>query len=230
MGQKKQKRFEALASFPNVLQYLENVKGRWSEIFGNDHPIIVELAAGKAEYTTERAAKEKDKNFIAIDVKGNRLYIGAKKSLEAGTENARYLRIDIDKIEDYFASGEIDEVWIIFPDPFLKEKRAKNRLTHPKFLSKYQNILEPETVIHLKTDSRELYDFTLETIQEYGCKLQENVYDIYSDGEAEYPLCIKTYYEKMHLADQRTISHVSFCLPEEKLYYVKTQKVQNERE
>ncbi len=224
MGQKKQKRFEALATFENVLQYPEDVKGKWSEVFGNDKPIILELAAGKAEYTTERAQREKDKNFVAVDVKGNRLYIGAKKSLDAGTENAKYLRINIDKIEEYFAPGEIAEVWIIFPDPFLKDKRAKNRLTHPKFLSKYQNILSSDIPIHLKTDSRELYQFTKETIAEYACDMIQDEIDIYAEGEADYPLSIKTFYEKMHLADQRTISHICFRLPTEKINYVKSQK------
>ncbi len=213
-----------MKQFENVLEYPENAKGRWAEIFGNDNPIILELAAGKAEYTTERAVQEKDKNFVAIDVKGNRLYIGAKKGLEKGLTNARYLRINIDKIEDFFDKDEIEEIWILFPDPFLKEKRAKNRLTHPKFLSKYQSILPYGSLVHLKTDSRELYQFTQEVVQEYGCKIIEDTTDIYSEGEAPYPLSIKTYYEGMHLEDRRTISHISFSLPKEKIHYARKKK------
>ncbi len=213
-----------MKQFANVLEYPENVKGSWSEIFGNDNPIILELAAGKAEYTTERAIAEPDKNFIAVDVKGNRLYIGAKKSLELGTPNARYLRINIDKIEDFFAPGEVEEIWILFPDPFLKDKRAKNRLTHPKFLSKYQSILPTDKLVHLKTDSRELYEFTQETAAEYGCSVEEDTEDIYQHGEAPYPLSIKTFYERMHLEDERTISHISFRLPQEKIHYVRKKK------
>ncbi len=224
MGQKKLKRFQAMKTMDNVLEYPENVKGRWSEIFGNSNPIILELAAGKAEYTTERAIVEPRYNFVAVEVKGNRLYIGAKKSLERGTPNARYLRINIDKIEEYFDKDEVAEIWILFPDPFLKDKRAKNRLTHPKFLSKYQSILPQHKLVHLKTDSRELYDFTREVAQEHNCEIDQDTTDIYKQGEPPYPLSIQTFYESMHLADNRTISHISFRLPQEKIHYVRKKK------
>lgn len=208
----------------NVYQYPLDMKGRWHEIFGNQNPITLELACGKAEYTTGRAPHELDRNFIAVDVKGNRLYIGAQKALDQNLQNTRFLRIDIDKIYDYFEEGEVDDIWIIFPDPFLKEKRAKNRLTHPKFLSKYQDIIKKDTSIHLKTDSRELYDFTKATLEEYNCSLEEDIYDIYKDGEADFPLSIKTFYEGMHLEDGRTISYLRFGLPKEKIQYVKKKK------
>jgi tRNA (guanine-N7-)-methyltransferase len=213
VGHKKLARFAAIKEFSNVFELDTSMRGKWHEYFGNTHPIVLELACGKGEYTQHRAAQESDKNFIGIDIKGNRMFIGARNCLEQGIRNAAYLRIPIDQITDYFAEAEIAEIWIIFPDPFLRDKKAKNRLTHQKFLRKYQQILQVGGTINLKTDSKPLFDFTLDVLQESGCSIDICNHNIYKEGEAAYPLNIKTYYEGMHLADNRTIQYVRFTLP-----------------
>jgi tRNA (guanine-N7-)-methyltransferase len=214
MGHKKLIRFAAIKEFENVLEAPENMKGQWHKYFGNYNPIYLELACGKGEYTQNRAAQEPDKNFIGIDVKGNRMYIGAKNCLSQNLKNAAYLRVHIDKITDYFDKEEVAEIWIIFPDPFLRDGKSKNRLTHQKFLHKYQQILQSGATINLKTDSQPLFDFTTEVINDLGCPIHIISHNIYKDGEAPYPLNIKTYYEGMHLADNRTIQYVRYSLPE----------------
>jgi tRNA (guanine-N7-)-methyltransferase len=217
MGQKKLIRFKAIESFPNVLQYPEGMAGRWHEHFKNNHPITLELACGKGEYSVNLGREHQDRNFIGVDIKGNRMYIGAKQSLQEGLSNTAFLRIQIGQITQYFAPAEVSEIWIIFPDPFLRESRAKNRLTHARFLHAYQQILKPGARINLKTDSKELYDFTLETIAEQGCCIHENIADIYGQAKATGPLGIQTHYEKMHLAEGRTIYFISFSLPEHEI-------------
>lgn len=213
MGQKKLLKFEAIGNYPNVLQYPENMAGTWKNFFKNDNPITLELACGKGEYSTNLGREHRDRNFIGVDIKGNRIYTGAKLALAEGLTNVAFLRIHIGKLTEYFAKSEVSEIWIIFPDPFLRESRAKNRLTHPRFLHLYQQVLVKGGKINLKTDSKELYDFTLETIAEQECIIHENIADIYGKGKATGPLAIQTFYEKMHLAEGRTIYYVSFSLP-----------------
>lgn len=214
MGHKKLIRFQAINSFTNVLQYPENMKGNWNAFFKNDNPIILELACGKGEYSVNLGREHKERNFIGVDIKGNRIYNGAKIANEEGLTNVAFLRIHIGKITEYFAQGEVEAIWIIFPDPFLRESRSKNRLTHARYLHLYKQILKPGAKINLKTDSKELYDFTMETIEEQGCPIHENLVDIYGTGKATGPLAIQTYYERMHLAEGRTIYFISFSLPE----------------
>lgn len=214
MGQKKLVRFAAISKYKNVLQYPQGMKGNWKDYFHNNNPITLELACGKGEYSVGLGRQHKDKNFIGVDIKGNRIYIGAKKALEEGLDNVAFLRTHILQIEDYFEQGEVEAIWIIFPDPFLRESREKNRLTHPRFLYRYQRILKPGGIINLKTDSKELYDYTLEMIAETGCHIVENIADIYGKGKATGPLAIQTHYEGMHLAEGRTIYYIAFTLPE----------------
>ena len=214
MGQKKLVRFRAIETFSNVLQNPENANGRWHEYFQNNNPITLELACGKGEYSVNLGRQHKDRNFIGVDIKGNRIYIGAKTALAEGLKNVAFMRAQIGQITRYFDPGEVTDIWIIFPDPFLREGKAKNRLTHPRFLSLYQQILKPRARIHLKTDSKELYDFTLETITAQECTIHENIADIYGQGKATGALGIQTFYEKMHLAEGRTIYYVSVTLPE----------------
>ncbi|MCD6063691.1 MAG: tRNA ((46)-N7)-methyltransferase TrmB [Flavipsychrobacter sp.] len=214
MGHKKLIRFNAINNFSNVLQKPEGMKGKWHEHFNNNNPITLELACGKGEYSVNLGREHKDRNFIGVDIKGNRIYNGAKIALTEGLTNVGFLRIHIGLIDQYFAPGEVSEIWIIFPDPFLRESRATNRLTHARFLHLYQQILKPGSRINLKTDSKELYDFTLESIAENGCHIHENLVDIYGTGKATGPLAIQTFYEKMHLAEGRTIYFISFSLPE----------------
>lgn len=215
MGQKKLVRFQAIENYKNVLQYPENMAGKWNEFFNNEHPITLELACGKGEYSTGLGRQYKDRNFIGVDIKGNRIYIGAKTALREDLNNVAFLRIQIGQIARYFAPGEVEEIWIIFPDPFLRKSRSKNRLTHARFLYQYQQILKKGGRINLKTDSPELYAFTLEMIEEQGCVIHENIADIYGKGLATGPLAIQTFYEKMHLAEGRTIYFISFSLPDE---------------
>ena len=212
MGHKKLIKFQAIDTYKNVLQYPENMPGNWKTFFHNDHSITLELACGKGEYSVGLGREHKENNYIGVDIKGNRIYRGATTALTEGLDNVGFLRIHIGQIINYFASSEVAQIWIIFPDPFLK--KAKNRLTHPRFLHLYQQILKPGATINLKTDSKELYDFTLETIAEEGCIMHENIADIYGKGLAYGPLAIQTFYEKMHLAEGRTIYFISFSLPE----------------
>lgn len=214
MGHKKLIRFNALNSFSNVLQNPENTQGNWQLFFKNSHPIVLELACGKGEYSVNLGRNNKDKNYIGVDIKGNRIYSGAKIALEEKLENVGFLRTRIEQLDSYFAAGEVEEIWILFPDPFLRDSRAKNRLTHARFLYVYKRILKKGGRINLKTDSKELYDFTLETINEQGCIIHENIADIYGKGKATGALAIQTYYEKMHLAEGRTIYYICFSLPE----------------
>lgn len=214
MGQKKLVRFAAISKYKNVLQYPQGMKGNWKDYFHNNNPVTLELACGKGEYSVGLGRQHKDKNFIGVDIKGNRIYIGAKKALDEGLDNVAFLRTHILQIEDYFEPGEVEAIWIIFPDPFLRESREKNRLTHPRFLYRYQRILKPGGIINLKTDSKELYDYTLEMIAETGCHIVENIADIYGKGKATGPLAIQTHYEGMHLAEGRTIYYLAFTLPE----------------
>jgi tRNA (guanine-N7-)-methyltransferase len=213
MKAKKLKRFAEISTFPNVFQFPEQSKDKWQTIFGNDNPIVLELACGKGEYTVNMAKAFPDKNFIGIDIKGNRMYVGAKMALQQEISNVRFLRIRIEQILDYFNQQSIAEIWITFPDPFLRESKAKNRLTHHKFLTMYQSILVENGLIHLKTDSKELFDFTNEMIDHHQCPLVERIDDVHKNGTPAFPLSILTFYEGMHLADNRTIQYVCFRLP-----------------
>lgn len=212
MGHKKLIRFRAVDTFANVLQYPKNMPNQWHVFFKNNNPITLELACGKGEYSVGLGRVNKDNNYIGVDIKGNRIYNGAKISLQEGLINVGFVRGQIDHLTEYFGEGEVDDIWIIFSDPFLR--KPKNRLTHPRFLFIYQKVMKKGGVIKLKTDSKELYDFTLETIEEQGCTIVENIPDIYGKGMAVGPLAIQTFYEKMHLADGRTIYYLSFTLPE----------------
>lgn len=212
MGHKKLIRFRAVDNFSNVLQYPRHMPGKWHEHFKNNHPITLELACGKGEYSVNLGREHKDRNYIGVDIKGNRIYNGAKIALEEHLTNVAFVRGQIDHLTEYFGAAEVDDLWIIFSDPFLR--KPKNRLTHPRFLFLYQQVMKPGGVIKLKTDSRELFDFTLETIAEQGCAIVECIEDIYGKGKATGPLAIQTFYEKMHLAEGRTIYYVAFTLPE----------------
>lgn len=214
MGQKKLIRFEAIKGFSNVFQYPEGMAGRWSAHFGNSNPLILELACGKGEYTVGLSALYPNQNFIGIDVKGNRIYIGAKKCLENNQTNAAFLRTKIDQINNYFAPAEVSEIWITFPDPQLRRSRHTKRLTHPKFLRKYQQLLKPDGLIHLKTDSPVLFQFTLWVIELYGLELVNKTDDLYALPEISPELKIKTHYEGLDIAQSNRIHYLAFRLPD----------------
>src|SRR4029079_3342313 len=181
MGQKKLIRFEELKTFPNVLQYPTGMKGMWHSFFKNQNPVILELACGQGEYAVGLGRMYPQKNFIGIDIKGNRIWKGAKTALAEGLNNVAFLRTQIDKIEDYFAAGEVSEIWITFPDPQLRFSKMKKRLTHPKFLRLYQHILQKGGIVHLQTDSPDLYDFPKSVIGLYQLKTIDDKDDLYKE-------------------------------------------------
>ncbi|HEY4109241.1 tRNA (guanosine(46)-N7)-methyltransferase TrmB [Puia sp.] len=213
MGQKKLIRFEAIKSFPNVLQYPEGMAGQWGAFFPNNQPLTLELACGKGEYTVGLARMYPDRNFLGVDMKGNRIYIGAKRCLEGNISNAAFLRTHIDKIGTYFQPGEVEEIWLTFPDPQLRKSRATRRLTHPRFIRLYQRILSPGGRVHLKTDSPILYQFTKWVIAMYGLSLLEDNDDIYR-GEVMEELKIKTHYEGLDIARSKKVHYLCFTIPE----------------
>lgn len=212
MGHKKLIRFEAIKSFPNVLQYPEEMKGNWKDFFGNENPITLELACGKGEYTVSLARQYPDRNFIGVDLKGNRIWAGAKKALEQGIKNAAFLRTQIERITDYFAEGEVSEIWITFPDPQLRLSRAKKRLTHPRFLRLYNKVLAPNGLIHLKTDSPDLYKFTSLVAELYELNVLETYSDVYAQQEIHEDLKIKTYYESLDIAGSNKVHYIKLRL------------------
>jgi tRNA (guanine-N7-)-methyltransferase len=186
-------------------------KGTWkSGIFKNDNPVVLELACGKGEYSVGLGSMHPDKNFVGFDIKGNRIWVGAKKAEERGLSNVRFFRAYIDHLDQFFEEGEIDEIWIIFPDPQLKKDRKK--LTSPKFLKLYRPLLKKGAKINLKTDSSELYEFTKEVIEEEGLLLHSDIQDVYASKPISDELAIQTYYEKQHLKKGRTIRFLSFSL------------------
>ena len=213
MGQKKLIRFEEIKTFPNVLQYPPGMPGRWNKFFKNQNPLILELACGKGEYTIGLSEKNSGANYIGIDQKGNRIWVGAKKALEKNLGNAAFLRIQIDHITDYFSTHEVSEIWITFPDPQLRFSKAKKRLTHPKFLRLYARVLQPGGLIHLKTDSPDLYKFTKTVIEMYCCLLIVDIPDIYSVKVIPDELNIKTYYESLDIAQSKQVYYLCFSLP-----------------
>lgn len=187
--------------------------GKWKEFFHNENSITLELACGKGEYAIELAKMYPNRNFIGVDIKGNRLYIGAKKCLQNNIRNVAFLRTQIGKINTYFRHGEIEEIWITFPDPQLRTSKAKKRLTHPSFLRLYQQFLVPNGFIHLKTDSPELYNFTKLVIEMYGLILREDQDDVYTSKVTKPEISIKTYYEGLDIAGSNRIHYLKFSLP-----------------
>jgi tRNA (guanine-N7-)-methyltransferase len=214
MGQKKLLRFGQIKSFRNVLEYPQDMQGKWQSFFENKHAIILELACGRGEYTVGLSAMHPENNYIGVDVKGNRMYIGAKRCLDEGRKNAAFLRTQIEMIGAYFAPQEVAEIWITFPDPQLRSSRAKKRLTHPRFLKLYNSFLRKGGLIHLKTDSPDLFRFTLKVIELCNLNLIHSIEDVYASGEIVPELTIKTHYEGLDIANSQKVFYLSFSLPE----------------
>jgi tRNA (guanine-N7-)-methyltransferase len=217
MGKKnKQQRIADIHRFRNVFEYEHfnddlTLKGKWNaEIFGNQNPITLELACGKGEYCITLSQRYLNRNFIGIDIKGPRIWLGAKKALENNLDNVCFLRAYIDHLENFFTENEVDEIWIVFPDPYLKKERK--RLTSPKFLDIYRRVMKQGGVVHLKTDSETLYNYTLEVIRHEKCDLLKNFRDVYRESRNPELVGIQTFYEKMHLKEGKTIRYISFRL------------------
>lgn len=213
MAQKKLQRFADLKTFTNVLEYPKEMQGKWGGYFKNTNPVILELACGRGEYTVGMARLFPQQNCIGVDVKGNRMYIGAKKCLEEKITNAAFLRTQIEMLTDYFIAEEVDEIWITFPDPQLRVSKAKRRLTHPRFLRLYQQVLKPSGIIHLKTDSPDLYHFTKKVIELYELTIVEDCSDVYKQPYIREELKIKTHYESLDIAQSNKIHYLKFTLP-----------------
>ena len=213
MGKKgKLQKFAEVTAFSNCYERATELKGKWAtHVFKNDNPITLELACGKGEYTLGLAKRFPDRNFIGVDIKGNRIWKGAKYALENNMHNVAFHRIMIGNIEDYFALGEIDEFWITFPDPQHAKKRK--RLTNPMFLQRYRNISNSHPIMNLKSDSTRFYEYTKEVIAEQNLEVIENSDDIYQwDAIPEYLANIQTFYEKMWLEDGKKIKYLKYRL------------------
>lgn len=210
MGQKKLIRFEEINRFENVFQHTIEMKGKWHDYFKNNHPIILELACGRGEYSVGMGRLFSNKNFIGIDIKGNRIWKGAKTALEEKLLNVAFLRAEIDKINEYFSTDEVAEIWITFPDPQLRLSKAKKRLTHPKFLRLYQQVLQQDGLVHLKTDSPDLYNFTKTVIELYKLDVVVDFDNLYQNQNLAKELYIKTHYESLDIAQSNRVHYLQF--------------------
>lgn len=213
MGKKKLQRWAEMLTFPHVFQFPEGMQGTWGPtVFGNNHPIVLELACGKGEYTVNLSKAFAQKNFIGVDIKGHRMWVGAKQALTAGQKNAAFLRTQIEAIDTYFAPHEVSEIWITFPDPQAREGHAKKRLTSPRFLELYRKILIKGGIVHLKTDSTLLYEYTMEVINEQCLPVLKSTTDLYTAPFLDEHLSIKTTYEKIFTEKGEKIKYVQFLL------------------
>jgi tRNA (guanine-N7-)-methyltransferase len=214
----KLKRFRENETFSNVIQPSRNTltegfnfKGRWSTFFKNKKPITIELGCGKGEYTLALARLYPDRNFVGIDIKGGRFWRGAKTALEENIKNVAFLRAQIELIDLCFGENEVSEIWITFPDPQIKFKRTKHRLTNSTFLKKYRFILTGSGAIHLKTDSEFLHGYTLGLIEAQGHELLYTHHDIYKNPHApKEAVLTQTFYEKQFLTQKKSISYLKF--------------------
>ncbi|WP_411767239.1 tRNA (guanosine(46)-N7)-methyltransferase TrmB [Winogradskyella sp. A3E31] len=221
MGSKnKLKRFKENETFPNVIQPSRDelvtseyhLKGKWnSEVFKNNHPIILELGCGKGEYTVELAKRYPNKNFIGIDIKGARFWRGAKTAIEEEIPNAFFLRTQIELVDKVFAENEVDEIWITFPDPQIKYKRTKHRMTNLEFLERYKKILKPDGIMHLKTDSEFMHGYTLGLLHGTGYEVLYANHNIYKlEGSPAEVTEIQTFYESQYLEENKPITYIRF--------------------
>lgn len=221
MGSKnKLKRFKENETFNNVIQPTRDelvnqdfdLKGYWNEkVFKNSNPLVLELGCGKGEYSIALAKRYPNKNFIGIDIKGARFWRGAKTAIEEKIENVAFLRTQIELIDFAFAESEVDEIWITFPDPQIKYKRTKHRMTNAEFLHRYKKILKPDGVIHLKTDSEFMHGYTLGLLHGAGHEVlyaNNNVYR--QEGSPDEVTSIQTHYESLYLEKNKPITYIRF--------------------
>ena len=221
MGSKnKLKRFKENETFSNVIQpsredVLNNtlmLKGNWNrKFFKNENPIVLELGCGKGEYSVNLATMFPEKNFLGIDIKGARFWRGAKTALVEKINNVGFLRTQIELVDCIFDENEVDEIWITFPDPQIKYKRTKHRMTNPDFLNKYKKILKPNGIVHLKTDSEYMHGYTLGLLQGLGLTVEYTHHDVYGTTNAPKEVTdIQTYYESQYLAINKKITYLRF--------------------
>ncbi|MFL0353476.1 tRNA (guanosine(46)-N7)-methyltransferase TrmB [Xanthomarina sp. GH4-25] len=221
MGSKnKLKRFKENETFANVFQPSRDelvanqyeLKGNWNtSFFKNNNPLVLELGCGKGEYSVALAKKFPNKNFIGIDIKGARFWRGAKTALEENLPNVAFLRTQIELIDYAFAEGEVDEIWITFPDPQIKYKRTKHRMTNSDFLKRYKTVLKPDGVMNLKTDSEFMHGYTLGLLHGAGHEVLYANHNVYKqEGSPEEVTSIQTYYESQYLEQNKPITYIRF--------------------
>ncbi len=222
MGKDKLRRFQENLGFPNIFQpeaitILHDphpMRGKWKEHFGNDNPITLELGCGKGEYTIGLARMYPDRNFIGVDIKGARIWRGAKTAVEEGLHNVAFLRSRIDFITRFFAETEADQIWLTFSDPHIGNEKGQRRLSSSLFIDRYRQFMPPGALVHLKTDSTLLYDWTMETLPESKCKVLVHSDDIYGeffkslDEEWQQVLGIRTFYEQRWLKEGLKIKYI----------------------
>lgn len=222
MGKGKLKKFKQNAKYehvfePEVKEFVSvdhAIKGNWNkEFFKNNNPVVIELGCGKGEYSVGLARMFPEKNFIGVDIKGARIWKGATQSNKEQLKNIAFLRTRIELINSFFVEDEVDEIWITFPDPQMKKRRAKKRLTSSGFLSLYQKLLKDNGIVNLKTDSTFLYEYTLEVIKLNKLEIIKSTDNLYSENWTDEVLSIQTHYERLHIDDGENINYVSFILP-----------------
>lgn len=216
----KLEKFSDFNSFTNCFTlYFENIKeglslkGQWNKsYFQNNNPIVLELGCGKGEYTVGLAKNNPDKNYIGVDIKGNRIWTGAKEALENKMNNVAFVRTRIDFIEHCFTAGEVSEIWITFPDPQPQKTRERKRLTNKRFIERYKKFLKPGGLVHLKTDSTGFYEYTMEVIKENNLDLLFHTNDLYENcpPDRKELIEIKTHYEKLFTAKGEKIKYCCF--------------------
>lgn len=221
MGSKnKLKRFKENETFANVFQPTREevtsdsfaLKGKWNaDFFKNDHPLVIELGCGKGEYTIGLAERYPNKNFIGIDIKGARFWRGAKTAVDSRMANVAFVRTQIELIDHIFANHEVDEIWITFPDPQIKYKRTKHRMTNADFLALYQKILKPGGLVNLKTDSEFMHGYTLGLLHGAGHEVLYANHNVYENhGAPDEVTAIQTFYEKQYLEKNKAITYIRF--------------------
>ncbi len=218
MPRRKLQRFEENNILPNLFQpdYQELLsgfflKGKWSPLyFENNQPVVIELGCGKGEYTIGLAEMFPEKNFIGIDIKGSRMWVGCKTALQKSLKNVAFIRRHISGIEHLFSENEIDEIWISFPDPHLKDRSAKRRLTSPDYMARYSRVLKPGGMIHLKTDDDTLYQYTLNVCEQHQFQIVQKSVDIYGENIGGPATALQTYYEQIWINKGFKIKYISF--------------------
>jgi len=225
VGKNKLARWTELGSFTNVFQPEtgehpgkdHHLKGKWrSDVFHNPNPVILELGCGKGEYTTGLAARFPENNYIGVDIKGARMWRGAKTASETRLSNVAFLRTRIEFIDRFFAENEIDGIWITFPDPHPGKKNSNRRLTCPWFLNKFRSFMKNNGLINLKTDNGDLFEYTKKLAERNDLEILTYTNDLYGEAEAKDILSIRTYYESLFLKEGKKINYLSFKLEKEK--------------
>jgi tRNA (guanine-N7-)-methyltransferase len=221
MGKNKLRKFDEMMAFPNVFQYPYSVlqergfemKGRWADVFfKNNRPVVLELGCGKGEYTVGLGKLFPDRNFIGVDIKGARMWTGAGRALEEKMTNVAFLRTHIELIDHFFAPGEVSEIWITFPDPQMS--KVNKRLTSTRFMKLYRRILVADGIVHLKTDSRFLFTYTVEMARVNGLRILMETDDLYHSGQTDEILSIRTFYEQQWLERSLNIHYLKFVCEE----------------